>query len=147
MSPTSCQRPTSRTTRIKTKDIRYQETYIQGVRDLLPEQQGLRHLQAFCKTVGVVKVRDLLPEQQGLRQFVLLLSDVLHHRQRPTSRTTRIKTIAIILINDNRINVRDLLPEQQGLRPPPVEYLYQYFHVRDLLPEQQGLRLRGCHSC
>ena len=63
------------------------------------------------------------------------------HCTRPSSITTRIKTLALVPSLIVIVPVRDHLPLQQGLRPAKVAELVSDTSVRDHLPLQQGLRL------
>ena len=110
------------------------------------------------------KVRDHLPLQQGLRlTWGVIATTSLTIRTRPSSITTRIKTLHALLY-EHPLRVRDHLPLQQGLRHNSI-YLIdcsrastrpssittrikthshlrkrQQSQVRDHLPLQQGLR-------
>ena len=60
---------------------------------------------------------------------------------RPSSTTTRIKTSCLHRHHQAALLVRDHLPLQQGLRPAFFGFSLMCNWVRDHLPLQQGLRL------
>ena len=118
-------RPTSTTTRIKTACLSSIPTQSAKLRDLLPLQQGLRLNGVPHDATPIIGLRDLLPLQQGLRLLCSLYE--LSWTPRPTSTTTRIKTLFSASFLSANMYLRDLLPLQQGLRHSNLELIWEDF--------------------
>ena len=131
------QRPSSITTRIKTWPVST-DSPRRTVRDHLPLQQGLR-LAAARAAASAVVVRDHLPLQQGLRLYILA-SSTSACRQRPSSITTRIKTVSF-----NAATVRhwsETIFTENLLRHDNAQAsLALFIWLKRRFPLQQGLRL------
>ena len=64
------QKPTSTKTRIKTRPA-YLKRNVVGLKNQLPQKQGLRHFMNFESGIIELPLKNQLPQKQGLRQSSL----------------------------------------------------------------------------
>ncbi len=116
----SCQKPTSTRTRIKTCYLIKNIQLFRHVRNQLPLEQGLRlATKTRCYLWGKFRQKPTSTRTRIKTLESILYFCVEHFScQKPTSTRTRIKTYtAINLLLCKKVWVRNQLPLEQGLRP------------------------------